>query len=116
MKKLVYLSVFHNEQYLNMLRLFVESLALSETDTNKFDILIFTQDNMVNEIMKIFEDFNIEVRIECMNLIYSEMKLNKSNQMINILDASQISLRIWELNEVHEYDTFLFGYGCNNNR
>lgn len=108
MKKLVYLSVFHNEQYLNMLRLFVESLALSETDTNNFDILIFTQDNMVNEIRKIFEDFNIEVRIECMNLIYSEMKLNQSNQMINILDASQISLRIWELNEVHEYDTFLY--------
>ena len=28
--------------------------------------------------------------------------------MINILDASQVSLRIWELNEVHEYDTFLY--------
>ena len=94
-----------------MLRLFVESLALSETDTNNFDILVFTQENMVEGIEKIFADFNIEVKIECMDLVYSEMKPTWSKQVqthVNILDAAQMRLRLWEWNGVCEYDNFLY--------
>lgn len=111
MKKLVYLSLFFNRDYISLLRLLVESLALSDTDTSKFDILVFTQKDMAEEIKKVFEDFGVNGKVKCMDFLYSKKangRRRTQQRHLHILDSSQMSLRIWEWEDIDLYDKLLY--------
>ena len=110
-KSLVYLSVFFNRDYIDLLRLLFESMTISNTDMGKFDIMVFTSNDFKDDISKISEQYNVNIIVKTVDFLYAKYKVGrrrKQKKYIDILDASQISLRIFELIDTNSYDKFLY--------
>lgn len=111
MKSLVYISVFLKKDYINLLNLLFESLIVSRTDLNNIDILVITQNDFKCDIKKISEKCKIDIEIKCLDFWYSKYKKNRrktQKKYIDILDASQMSLRIFELVNLDLYEKILY--------
>jgi lipopolysaccharide biosynthesis glycosyltransferase len=68
MRKLIYLCVFFNENYLNLLRLFSLSLSFFGNKDENTDILILTMWPFFDKVKDIFQKINMPVSIYCLDL------------------------------------------------
>lgn len=110
-KSLVYFGVFLNKDYMNLLRLLFESMAISSTDMGKFDIMVFTSNDFTDDISKISKQYNVNIIVKTVDFLYTKYKVGRrptQKRYIDILDASQMSLRIFELVDTNSYDKFLY--------
>jgi hypothetical protein len=95
MKKLIYLSVFFQESYINLLRLFSLSFAFFGNKDDNTDILILTMWPFHDKIKKIFNDLNIEVSIHCLNLF-------------TFFEAAYSRLYVFDYPNINNYQKILY--------
>ena len=74
-KSLVYFGVFLNKDYLDLLRLLFESMAISSTDMGKFDIMVFTSNDFTDDISKISKQYNVNIIVKTVDFLYTKYKV-----------------------------------------
>lgn len=95
MKKLVYLCVFFQKQYVELLRLLSLSLFFFGNVKNDTDIVILSCDNFTNDIQNIFRILNINVSVYCINLH-------------SLFSAAYSRLLIFDLPTINNYEKILY--------
>lgn len=95
MKKLIYLCIFFNENYLNLLRLFTLSLAFFGNKDDNTDILILTMWPFHDKVKDIFQKVNMPVSIYCLDLY-------------TFFEAAYSRLYIFDYPQINEYEKILY--------
>jgi hypothetical protein len=95
MKNLIYLCIFFNENYLNLLKLFSLSLAFFGNKNDDTDILILTIWPFYNKVLDIFHKVNIPVSIHCLDLF-------------TFFEAAYSRLYIFDYPKINEYKKILY--------
>ena len=71
-KSLVYFGVFLRKDYIELLRLLFESMTISGTDAGEFDIMVFTSNDLVEDICKIARENNNKRSSSIINCSYQD--------------------------------------------
>jgi hypothetical protein len=95
-KNLIYLCVFYNRDYIQLLELLIQSLYInSNIDNNNTDILIITSNDFYIEINEIIKKFELNVN-------YFLLEIN------NVFDAGCARLNIFDYEKINNYNKILY--------
>lgn len=92
---LVYICVFHNKQFVDLVDLFLESVDTFGNIDSNTDIVIFTHPDFVNSINDMISKYNLPVKIY-------EMDLN------TIIEAKYSRLLIFDTPFINKYQKILY--------
>lgn len=93
---LIYICVFHKENYINLLKLLITSISVkANIDKETTDILIMTSPSFHPLIVKKLEDFNLPLHYYILDLH-------------SLFDAACSRLNIFNYENIHKYNKILY--------
>lgn len=95
MKFLVYSCVFHNEDYVNLFNLLIESYKLYGCPNENTDYLVICSPAFESDIARIVSGFNLDVKIWCLDLK-------------TIFEAAYSRLYIFNYPHINNYNRILY--------
>lgn len=112
MKNLIYLCVFHSDDYLNLLELFIDSFFINANfDKSTTDILILTSIDFYPKIERRFKCFDLSLNYYILDLDtlfeknYS-LSVGKKNSLFNEICYSKLTIFNYE--HINLYDKILY--------
>lgn len=95
-KNLMYMCVFYNKQYLDLLKLVAFSIKCYGSQPSNLDILVFTNQEFKSQVETIFENFKINVIVEVLDKIETKF------------EACCARLFLFEWEQIDNYNKLLY--------
>lgn len=96
MKNLIYLCVFYDREFVNLLKLFVESYVLYNNHKNKdIDLMVMTNPEFERGILEICRQYDIDILIRTIDLC-------------SVVESKISRLGIFEYEKINEYANVLY--------
>jgi lipopolysaccharide biosynthesis glycosyltransferase len=102
---LIYACVFHQKTYIEMLELLLKTLALKGKIDINTDILIYTQADFEEDILKLGQLYNLPLKTEILDI---SSNLSKENPKYSLFESSRCRLNIFYYKYINKYSNILY--------
>jgi lipopolysaccharide biosynthesis glycosyltransferase len=102
---LIYACVFHQKTYIEMLELLLKTLALKGNLDSNTDILIYTQADFEEDILKLGQLYKLPLKTEILDI---SSNLSKENPKYSLFESSRCRLNIFYYKDINKYSKILY--------